>query len=957
MIAGMPIEPLTHWLDYRRKRFWAAVLILVYVLGGFFAAPPILRGQIASALQQSLDRPVTLDGVGVNPLTLAVDLRGLHITEKDGKPLAGCERLHVRLSLTSLVHRAWTLGNVSLDGLTAELIRDRDGGINISRLMTAPAPATPAKPVQDQGGVRLIIEHLQISNAAVTFTDRMQAEPFTTRIGPVNAEIERLSTLPDETGKQHVLIELEKGAALEWSNEFGLDPLRSSGHVTAKGPYAPLLLRYLGDVLHLSAPSGSVDLALDYRLENRPDGSLGAAIDHLSFGLNDLVLREAGEGAPLLALPQLRLAGGHLAWPERTAGADSLQLDGLSVALRRQEDGRIALPGMAASAPASPSKTAEPDWAFSLGKVEVRKAKGSFEDRALRETGKIEIASLDLSADSLSTKPGAAFPFSLSAGLAPGGAVKLQGNATALPALVVDAKLTVSDLPVAIAQPYLHDMARLGIGDGKLEAEGDVKLDGADGLNVVGHGEVRSLKLTDEVEKRPVLSWDSLAIDRYSYRQAANELQISQIALGSPYARFQVAADHTTNLTHVMVPAAPPKTPPAPAAAPAPVKISVGRITIAKGSADYGDASLPLPFATHITNLQGHISALSSAAQSASGVSLQGQVDQYGEVNIFGQVNPFRVGKGMKINVVFRNVDFPGLSPYTAKFAGRRIAKGKIDLASQYAIDNGALNGTNKLVIRDMELGERVDVPGAMDLPLDLAISLLKDDEGKINLDLPVSGNVNDPKFDFGAVVAKAIGDVLGDLVTAPFRALAGLFGGDGSGAVGHIDFMPGRSDLEPPEREKIGHVAEILQKRPKMGLVVAGVVDPQADRQKLQRDALDAEMAKALGGDTMVGRQRRFLEGLFEQRIGRDKLGDVRKPFGDSGSALDDPGYIAELRRQVAKTEPLDDARLAALSQARAQAVADALRDPQRVTLGDGKQAKAGDDGRVPLKLEATGR
>jgi len=954
----MPSELPSRWLNYRRKRFWAVILVLVYVLAGFFAVPPILRGQVVTALQSTLDRPVILDGAGFNPLTLGIDLRGLRVTEKGGAPLAGFDRLHVRISLDSLIRRAWSVADIELEGFKGELIREHDGSINLARLI--PAPAAAPAPAKGDGGVRLLIKHLKIKDAGITVTDRTMPEPFTTRIGPVNAEIDQLGTLPDETGKQHVLIDLEKGATLEWTNEFGLDPLRSAGHVTAKGPYAPLLLRYLGEALHLSAPTGSLDLALDYRLENRPDGTLGAAIDHLSVTLSDLVLREGQEAAPLLSLPQFRLAGGHLAWPEREAGADSLEIDGLSVALQRQEDGQFAVPVLPASSAApdkAPQQAAGPDWSVSLGKLAVRNAKGSFEDHSLHETGKVDITSLDLSAESLSAKPGAAFPFSLSAGLAQGGSVKLQGKLTMLPDVTVDARLAVADLPIAIAQPYLHDVARLGIGDGKIEAEGDVKLAPPDGLKIVGQAEIRSLKLNDEIEKRPVLSWDSLTIDRYSYYQSANELRISQVTLNSPFARFQVAADHSTNLTHVMVPAAPPKPQAASAAPAAPVKVSVGRINVAKGSADYGDASLPLPFATHITNLQGHVSGLFSAAQSASGVSLQGQVDQYGEVNIYGRVNPFQLNKAMKVNVVFRNVDFPGLSPYTMKFAGRRIAKGHLDLDSQYAIDAGTLTGTNKLVIRDMELGERVDVPGAMDLPLDLAISLLKDDEGKINLDLPVSGNVNDPHFDFGAVVAKAIGDVLGDLVTAPFRALAGLFGGDGGDKLDHIDFMPGRSDLEPPEKEKIHHIAEILQKRPKLGVTVSGVVDKEADRQRLQRDALDARMAKELGDHDTLSHQRRFLENLYEKRIGKDKLAEVRKAAGVSGDALDDPGYIAEMRRQVARTEQIDDAGLAALSQARGKAVADALNDPQRVTLGGGKEAKAGDDGRIPLKLEAAGR
>jgi outer membrane protein OmpA-like peptidoglycan-associated protein len=594
---------------------------------------------------------------------------------------------------------------------------------------------------------------------------------------------------------------------------------------------------------------------------------------------------------------------------------------------------------------------------MALGKVEIKKAKLAFEDKTLREGGKVDISSLDATIDSLSNKADATFPFCVAASLVPGGTVTMDGKASAVPKLALEAKLTLADLPVAVAQPYLHEFAKLGIDDGKLDIEGDLTMRDPDGLKIVGQGEVRSLKLEDEVEKRPVVSWDKLSIDRYVYHQDKNEVNISQVALAAPFVRFQVAKDHSTNFGHILLPAAPAKQGSPEPQAKSLIHVTIGKIAVASGSADYGDASLPLPFATHVTNLAGHISSLSSAALSASSVSLKGQVDQYGEATVLGKVNPFQIGKGMKVTVVFRNVDFPGLSPYTVKFAGRRIAKGKLDLESQYSIDEGKLNGSNKVVISEMELGERVDAPGAMDLPLELAISLLKDDQGKINLDLPVTGDINDPQFEISGVIAKAVGDVLGDLVTAPFRALAGMFGSDDGAGLDHIDFMPGRSDLEPPEKEKIMHVAEILQKRPTLSLVVTGVVDKDADRQKLQRDALDADMAKELGDHDMIGRQRTYLEALLEKRGGKDQLAAVKQSAGGQPGD-DDPAYVASLRREAAKSQPIDEAGLDRLGQARAASVADALKqvpgfDGRRVSVKGSKQVKA-EDGRIALKLEA---
>jgi predicted transcriptional regulator len=308
------------------------------------------------------------------------------------------------------------------------------------------------------------------------------------------------------------------------------------------------------------------------------------------------------------------------------------------------------------------------------------------------------------------------------------------------------------------------------------------------------------------------------------------------------------------------------------------------------------------------------------------------------------------------MNVVFHNVAFPTLSPYTVKFAGWRIAKGSLDVESHYQIDGTKLAGKNKVLIRDMQLGEKMEVPGALDLPLDLLVSLLKDDEGKINIDIPITGDVSDPQFDFGAVVTQEVGDLLGNILASPFRALAGLFGG-GEEALDHIDFPAGRADLEPPEKEKLQHVAELMRKKPKIDLVVAGVVDKQVDRRKLQHDAIDAAMAKELGDHATVSRQRRFLEAQFAQRVGQDKLAAVKQPFAQGGD--DDPGYIAALRREVAKTEPVDDASLDKLAEARGKAVTDDLRqipgfDAARVQVKGTQEAKSDDNYHVPMRLEA---
>jgi hypothetical protein len=199
------------------------------------------------------------------------------------------------------------------------------------------------------------------------------------------------------------------------------------------------------------------------------------------------------------------------------------------------------------------------------------------------------------------------------------------------------------------------------------------------------------------------------------------------------------------------------------------------------------------------------------------------------------------------IDMAFRNLDMSALSPYVVKFAGYEIESGQLSLDLQYKVRDGRLQGENKLVLTKAELGRKVESPGALDLPLDLALAILKDSNGVIDIGVPVRGDLNDPQFDYGAVIAKAIGNLIGGIVTAPFRALAAMFGG-GDKPIDTIQFEPGMATLAPPEQQKIETVARALAERPALVLKVAPVVAPEQDTPVLQSLAVRSEIALRMG-------------------------------------------------------------------------------------------------------------
>ena len=375
---------------------------------------------------------------------------------------------------------------------------------------------------------------------------------------------------------------------------------------------------------------------------------------------------------------------------------------------------------------------------------------------------------------------------------------------------------------------------------------------------------------------------------------AAARVHVDDVRLSEPAGEVIIDKERNTNLTAVLrKPAAP-----AAAAAPAepakadvakPFSVSVDRVRVDKGELDFADLGLALPFAAHIRELGGAITGLSSDPSSRAVAKLEGRVDEFGLARIDGTVSAFAPKSYTDLTVTFRNVSLPPLSPYSATFAGRMIASGRVSLDLEYKINNSELQGDNKIVLEQFALGERVESPTALNLPLDLAIALLTDSDGRISVAVPVRGNVDSPEFGYGHLVWQAIRTVITNIVTAPFRALASLFGGGPPPE--EIAFDAGSERLLPPEREKLVRLVKTLQQRPQLKLMVQGNYNVERDGRALRDAAVRSALAQRLDIKPVPGevpgpvpfenaKVQRALEALLAERAGADGVSQYVAAF-----------------------------------------------------------------------------
>ena len=305
----------------------------------------------------------------------------------------------------------------------------------------------------------------------------------------------------------------------------------------------------------------------------------------------------------------------------------------------------------------------------------------------------------------------------------------------------------------------------------------------------------------------------------------------------------------------------------------------VRKITLSEGKMEFADLSLTPQFGTKIHELKGVVAGISTARNARAQVKLDGRVDEYGTAKIDGELNTSDPKAFTNISVVFRNVEMARLTPYSGHFAGRKIDSGKLSVDLKYQIQKGQLAGDNKIVVERLMLGEKIPSPDAVDLPLDLAVALMEDSNGVIDIGLPVKGDLNSPEFSYGALIWKAFTNLLTKIVTSPFRALGALLPGGGEETLNVVAFEPGRPDVPPPEKEKLAKLAGLLQKRPQLKLSVQGRYNPETDLAELRIGKPAPHPGHPPGAKTRTGRGPRS--------GGLQQPGNRKSPGGHVRAAL----------------------------------------------------------------------
>ncbi|HKX54813.1 MAG TPA: DUF748 domain-containing protein, partial [Xanthomonadales bacterium] len=595
-----------------------------------------------------------------------------------------------------------------------------------------------------------------------------------------------------------------------------------------------------------------------------------------------------------------------------------------------------------------------------------------YTDLSTEPAAELGLQDINLTVSDINNQPGTSLPVQASFALASGGTGQFDGQAVVLPELSAGGQVSLEALQMQVAQPWVNDIARVTLNAGSLSLNGQVAMNPQQPGSFQGSVAIAGLDVNDNRHQQKLTGWKLLSIDRVEVDLAASSVKTSELVLSEPYGRLEIAADQSTNLDGLMIEAASEEPVAGEESAASAMAITMAGFKIDDASLDFSDLTLPLPFAAAIRKMDGTISTLATNSEEPARVDLEGQVNEYGLARIDGSLNAWDPTRFSDIQMTFRNLEMERMTPYTIEFAGWEIDAGRMDLDLDYKINQGQLNGTNDVVIRELTVGDKVDSPSGASLPLKFAVALLKDSDGVIDVDLPVEGNLDDPSFKIGSIVWKAIGNLLLKAVTAPFRLLGSLVGVD-SEDFGTLHFTAGEAEVSPPDREQLVKLAEAMRQRPELQLEVAGSYAEAVDKPVLQTRQVDERIELGIAGlqtegeDLVTEQRRQVMEQLLSSSVPTLDLLALqaeysRIPEGEdpekATAVLDETAYLQALRQRLIEAEPVPETALQALADARADAITallagDGSTTPVQLTRLPAEAVEAADNDEVPLELK----
>ena len=909
-----------------------------------------LNTALSVAFRTSKDKPSVLSISG------NVGIKELRLQEKNDAPLLNMPGFDVVIDAVEVFAEKASLKSVKVQSPELHVTRNRDGTLNLASLVAESKTKTASEQKKtNEKPFVYRVEEVVVDQGKVIFTDRSPERPFEKRLDNIHAELRALTNEPEQKATTEVSFQSDVKEQFSYSGTLQPTPLVVEGKVEVKSFQLKGLRPYYQDVVALEITEGLLDLTTHVAVAQKKDEEPETKLSDLNAAFRSLRLDVPGDREPLWRAPLLAIKDTSVDVEKKSIVVGSFESrDGVG-SIHRNPDGSINYARLLKTQ-AGPSETKKPkeedtaEWAVQIKRSALDRFRVTFEDRTLTPPVRMTVSAISARGENHSNAKNARAKVRAQATINKKGRLRLAGTLGIRPVggrLSVDAQ-TIEVVPF---QPYFADQVNFLLTSGEVSTKGVLTVDIPDGgaakVNYEGGVQVQDFASVEKNASQDLVKWKALDLGGLQFALEPMRLRINEITLAEFYARMILGADGKLNLQNLAVqknstseadetktakPIEPADSTPA-----SEKQISIGKINLQAGNVYFSDFFVKPNYSANLTGVEGSISELKP--ETPGDLAIQAKLDNAAPVDIQGKINPLSKDLYMDIAADAREIELNPMSPYAVKYVGYGIERGTLSFKVKYKVENRKLDAQNQIILNQLTFGEKVESPTATKLPVLLAVALLKDRNGVIDVNLPISGSLDSPEFSIGGIILRIIINLITRAVTSPFALLGAAFGGGSGGELSYIEFDYGRSDLSQSAEAKIKSIATAMNNRPALKLDISGRIDPANDPEGLKQTSIERKV-KAQKMKELV-RQGTAPKSVADVKVDKAEYerylkaayGDESfpKPRNIIGLAKDLP--VPEMESLMLKNAQVTDDDLRDLANRRAQGVRDRLIASGQVT------------------------
>ncbi len=791
---------------YRYKRFWLLLLLVAYTLVGFFYIPKVIKQQTQQQLAEQLMMQTEMGEVSFNPFTFTTQIKQLKLTDSNQETWFSSAETGINFDPLNLLWGEWKFSDLKLSQPNITFTTDEAGQILI--------PALPEFPASEETGetMDISIDDIKVNQGRMGIQAGNVKKDFALNIKSLELQHEKFSVLDEDT-QFAIKITTEDDETIALDGLYNHAQQQLTGSLQLTDWRATTLNQILPDELLLNNQQGLIHIDGDIKwpLNQKP------VLNLAKIEITDVV--SDWQQAVRLERFQATLSDVLVDTETQQIHVSNVQSE--------QGQWQINWPFSTDSKTdqATPTTDTESGWQVSIDNINISQWPINWQDNELAANLPTHIESLRITGFNTQAK---AFQLDTTINIAQQGTLTLTSEQSLSP-LAVNSQLEINDLALSQLAPWISAHSGLVLTQGELTTTQQISLVGEQ-FTINGELSATNTAIQNQAGQG-IADVGQLNIGATQISSQDKTIVIDQITLDRANGNIIIDEQKNINIQNL-------KDTPEEAVADSNTepewRIKVGAINIKDTSTALIDESIQPPVNTRISELNGHIKGLSSETLSKADVDISGKFNQFSPLSIQGQINPLSSDAYTDLKVIIEDLDLLAFSPYAANYVAFPVNGGKLNVELEYSLNQYELNGKNNLLFKQLKFGDKVNAPDAVDLPLKLAVSLLTDGKGEMKINLPVSGNINDPEFSYGGLVGKAIFKLITSIVASPFKILGALIPNPDPN-LSDIQFTTGSAELLPSEQNKLDQIAAIMAQKSELNLQLNPHISQAADTAGLQ--------------------------------------------------------------------------------------------------------------------------